>query len=234
MSLFNSLYNCEKYLYGYHVDVDLVKYYNVNSANINSVYNEYYNNAPLEHKIKHSDINSFYPPIDVFLTPYEEIHIDMMKLNYNHPILLIENINEVSITIKDIKINTFRDLDAVYGVRIDGFKETKLEQNQRVRIDFFDYINLNYFKGELTHLLTNPTDDSISKINKYLDAFIKLEDRDKNILVLEISVSDDKENLFKYYGEVFFLLPMSHHHNFEFKLQQVFDENLLSKLVRLE
>jgi hypothetical protein len=229
-TLFNSLYDCEKYFYGFQADLKLKEFYNVNTEKINSTYNDFYNESRTFSKIKTIDSQKFYPTLEVYLENSNienKNEIPLMSIYNVHPLLCLENHSDNDITIKEIIIHKRSELNVIYGTRLGNIKDIKLKSKElRLRIDLFDYINLNYFKGELGQLLLAGTNESLQTINKYLNDFEKLEDRIKNYLIVQIPIVDSNGNQYDYYGELFIVLPTSHNYPFKFEIVTSFDDSL--------
>jgi hypothetical protein len=209
-TLFNSLYESEKYLYGYQSYLKLKDFLNNDSEKINAKFNDYFNSLPDNLKIKHSDIEHFYPIIRVSLNDsYDQHVVSLLELQSKPPKAIFRNCNSFDLIIKKVSIFCKTETDNESD-RILLHDEIVLNPNMNFELVLFDFINANYFENKLEILLTQ-----VSELNSLLQEIKK---KSMNNYLLELSIDDENKRSFKYQGELIFFIPDTINHWFETRM----------------
>jgi hypothetical protein len=228
-TLFNSLYECEKYLYGYQSELQYQEFFEKNSEYINS-FNNYFNSISDNKKIKLADENKFYPTMEFFLsTGGMQNSYPFLELHNNHPQLVLINNNPLDIFIGEVYFVKQSEINIEDGFQIKNSEPFQFKINQEISIDLFEAINHFYFENNLTELLNQPNPDPINKALDKIRAD-NASDRWANLFVIKISITATNKKTFDYYAEFILDPPETHNHYFNIRLHDIFNNQLIEKI----
>jgi hypothetical protein len=209
-TLFNSLYDSEKYLYGYQSALQFKSFQNQHSESINSLFNSYFNALPTDFKLASTDIVNFYPTIGIHLkNGQDQMNMLFSKLHIDRPEIILTNSSPNDVYIGEIFIVQQSKMNDSNEFQIKEKQKAtlKAEMNSEFSIDLFDFISHFYFEGKLEALLTQSSDwhqidETLKNIKRATDN-VSLD----NFFIMKISITDIKGADFEYFGNLIFFSP---------------------------